>query len=78
MTADPFGALHALGIAFSLALQNNADAQYRLGACYANGTGVERDRAEALKWIRLSATQGDELTVETLRQIDGWQAGTPK
>lgn len=54
--------------------QNNADAQYRLGACYANGMGVARNQVEALKWIRKSAAQGDELAIETLKQIGAGQA----
>ncbi|MBR4597869.1 MAG: sel1 repeat family protein [Opitutales bacterium] len=33
-------------------------AQYHLGYCYANGIGVKKDLAEALKWWRKSAEQG--------------------
>ena len=31
---------------------------YSLGVCYANGTGVSQDYAEAVKWYRKSAEQG--------------------
>src|SRR5947207_976620 len=37
--------------------QNVADAQYSLGACYANGQGVTEDEAEAVKWFRKAAEQ---------------------
>src|SRR6266699_7071302 len=37
--------------------QNVADAQFSLGACYANGQGVTKDDAEAVKWFRKAAEQ---------------------
>src|SRR5206468_794252 len=37
--------------------QNNAEAQFKLGVCYANGQGMEKDNAEAVKWWRKSAEQ---------------------
>lgn len=40
--------------------QGEADAQYRLGTCYANGDGVETNEAEALKWYYKAAEQGHE------------------
>lgn len=33
-------------------------AQFNLGYCYANGVGVEKDTAEAVKWYRKAAEQG--------------------
>ena len=42
-----------------LAEAGNAWAQYNLGVMYRNGKGVPKDYAEALKWYRLSAAQGD-------------------
>ena len=37
----------------------DAVAQCNLGTCYAMGEGVEKDVAEAVKWLRKSADQGD-------------------
>lgn len=39
--------------------RGEADAQYRLGDCYAVGRGVEKNDAEAVKWYRKAAEQGD-------------------
>jgi hypothetical protein len=39
--------------------QGNADAQYRLGMMYMEGTGVGRDLVEAARLLRLAADQGD-------------------
>ncbi|MCD8070178.1 MAG: hypothetical protein LUE08_02175 [Akkermansiaceae bacterium] len=38
--------------------QGNAEAQYRLGECYAEGEGVEKDVKEAVRWWRKAADQG--------------------
>lgn len=38
--------------------QGHADAQVRLGVCYADGKGVAADSAEEVKWYRLAAQQG--------------------
>ena len=38
--------------------QGHAAAQVRLGAMYANGEGVLKDAAEAVRWYRLAAKQG--------------------
>jgi len=38
--------------------RGNADAQYKLGVMYANGQGVTRNDAEAVKWYAKSAGQG--------------------
>lgn len=35
-----------------------ADAQYRLGVCHAEGEGVARDGAEAVRWLTQAAEQG--------------------
>ena len=37
----------------------DAVAQYNLGIMYYNGKGVPQDYAEAVKWYRLTADQGD-------------------
>ena len=39
--------------------QNDADAQFRLGTCYYNGIGVEKDVVEAVKWWRKAAEQNN-------------------
>ena len=36
----------------------DADAQFRLGVCYENGTGVNQNFDEAVKWYRAAAEQG--------------------
>jgi uncharacterized protein len=48
----------AFDIVSHLAGNGNAEALYLLGALYEEGKGVEKDNAEALKWITLSATLG--------------------
>ena len=42
-----------------LAERGVAQAQNNLGLMYANGQGVPQDDAEAVKWFRLAAEQGD-------------------
>ena len=39
--------------------QGAAEAQYNLGSMYADGRGVPKDEAEAARWYRLAADQGD-------------------
>ena len=39
--------------------QGDARAQYNLGLMYARGDGVPEDDAEAVRWWRLAAEQGD-------------------
>ena len=38
--------------------QGDATAQFNLGFMYANGEGVLKDNAEAVRWYRLAAEQG--------------------
>jgi TPR repeat protein len=40
------------------AAQGNADAQYNLGACYANGSGVAQDFKAAAAWLAKAAASG--------------------
>ena len=40
------------------AVKGDAEAQTRLGVCYATGIGVEKDAAEAVRWFRKAAEQG--------------------
>jgi TPR repeat protein len=59
-------ALHEWGL---LAQQGSALAQASLGALYANGQGVARDDAAAVRWYRLAAAQGEVLAQTNL----GWR-----
>lgn len=45
----------------------DAIAQYNLGVCYDTGEGVAQDKAEAAKWFRKAAEQGDETAQSVLR-----------
>ena len=49
-----------------LADQGNADAQYGLAVLYSHGYGVAEDDAEAEKWYRKAAEQGDSAAQLTL------------
>ena len=40
--------------------QGFTEAEYNLGAMYANGLGVARDVAEAIRWYERAAAKGDE------------------
>jgi TPR repeat protein len=44
-----------------LAEAGDADAQFRVGLIYAEGAGVPRDGAEAVKWFRMAAHQHHSL-----------------
>ena len=44
-------------------------AQFNLGGCYVVGEGVERDKAEAVKWFRLAADQGYEKSKPVLKRL---------
>ena len=53
------------------AVQGYVQAQFFLGAVYANGQGgIEQDLPRALKWLRLAASQGHELAIETVPKVD--------
>ena len=45
-------------------------AQFNLGGCYVVGEGVERDKAEAVKWFRKAAEQGVEQAEVALKRLD--------
>ena len=49
--------------------QGNPTAQYFLGLMYENGTGVGRDRAEAINWYKLSAQQGNQDAKKKLAEL---------
>ena len=44
------------------------NAQYVLGLCYEDGTGVQKSNAEAQAWYRKAAAQGHEEAQEALRK----------
>ena len=50
---------HAAAMSFSLAAQDgNAEAQFLLGKCYLDGTGVEQNFDKAMKWLKMAVDQG--------------------
>ena len=51
------------------AKQGDAEAQYNLGVCYRNGYGVEKNPAEAVKWLRKAADQGDAQAQAILEDL---------
>jgi len=56
----------------SAAKHGNAEAQYKLGECYATGHGVEASASEAVKWYRKAAEQGH---AEAQYCLGGWYDG---
>jgi TPR repeat protein/actin-like ATPase involved in cell morphogenesis len=50
-----------IGICKTLADTGNAEAQCLVGRCCLSGYGVAQDHAEALKWFRKAAEQGDAV-----------------
>jgi len=42
----------------SLARAGDAEAQYNLGACYANGAGITKDLTRAMEWLQKAVEQG--------------------
>ena len=57
--------------------QGEADAQWQLGDCYANGEGVPEDKAEAAKWYRKAADQGHYLAQWQLGECYANGTGVP-
>ena len=56
----------ALELLILLADQGNAKAQNNLGLMYDEGTGVPQNYAEAVKWYRKAASQGDAVAQSNL------------
>ena len=57
----------ALRLLRPLAEQGDAQAQYNLGVLYDNGQGVPKNDAEAMKWYRMAADQGEAEARTTSR-----------
>ena len=49
--------------------QGYADAQFTLGECYYYGIGVTKDLAEAVKWFRQAAKQGEQRAKKALQRL---------
>jgi TPR repeat protein len=56
----------------------DAAAQFSLGLKYANGNGVPKDSAEAVKWYRRSADQGNFVAQTILGMMYRNGEGVPK
>ncbi len=78
------GLLLSVALAASLdetrnkAERGEAIAQYELGAKYANGEGVPKDSAEAVKWYRKAAEQGEPIAEFALGVMYANGKGVPK
>ncbi len=46
-----------------------AAAQFNLGYKFEKGQGVAQDTAEAIRWYRLAAAQGDAVATAALKQL---------
>jgi TPR repeat protein len=60
------------------AAQGLAQAQYDLGRCYRDGTGVRKDALEAVKWYRKAAEQGHAEAQHDLGRCYLFGQGVPK
>lgn len=49
--------------------QGNSRGQYHLGGMYQQGSGIEKNDAEAVKWYRLAAAQGQMLVKDFLAEM---------
>jgi TPR repeat protein len=59
----------ALAIWGPLAHASVARAQNNVGACFAEGLGVERDNTLALRWLTLAAEEGDPVGQRNLAAL---------
>jgi TPR repeat protein len=49
--------------------RGHTKARFQLGKCYYEGTGVEKDDAKAVEWLRLAA-YGDPRAKELLERVE--------
>ena len=68
----------ALNIWFRLAEDNDADATAWIGACYANGDGIEVDDRKALEWYMRAAEMGNALAQANVGAFFYMGRGTDK
>jgi len=50
--------------------QGDPDAQNYLGWMYSHGSGVRRNKVEAIKWYRKAAEQGDSEAKRALEELE--------
>ena len=60
------------------AAQGDAEAQFNIGVMYAEGRGVPRDDAEAVRWYRLAAEQGHAYAQFNLGVMYAYGEGVPQ
>ena len=51
------------------AAKGSASQQYWLGVMLAEGRGVDRDKAEATKWLGMAAQQGYPMAKDALKRL---------
>lgn len=49
--------------------QGHAVSQFNLGYCYEYGMGFTKDNSEAIRWYKLGAKNGDELSEKALNRL---------
>jgi len=62
----------------TMAEQGDADAQLKIGDCYAKGNGVKKDFNEAVRWHMKSAEQGNPQAQVNIGQDYAYGWGLPK
>jgi TPR repeat protein len=62
----------ALEIWLEVAEEDDAQAQFNLGAMYEHGRGVRQDYAEALKWFRRAAENGKPIALHNVGFYYEW------
>jgi len=50
--------------------QGMVDAEYLMGVIYAEGLGVEMDKAEARRWLKKAIAKGHDEAAQFLREMD--------
>ena len=50
--------------------RGDPDAQNYLGWMYSHGSGVRRNKVEAIKWYRKAAEQGDSEAKQALEELE--------